>query len=208
MSDQQRTISAEGLDLIRRFEGTGPMKDGMHVAYRCPAGILTIGYGTTLIDGNPVRAGMKITRERADELLKADVARMMDVLRKHTPGLDAMPQKAFDAIASAVYNLGPGMVITGTRLPIQSNGRRGSIWRGIVAKNPQAIARGLSLYVKAGGRTLPGLVKRRAEEARWVTEAIWDFRPPPDVQPPAPPQPSPAPVSWWERIVNALAFWR
>jgi lysozyme len=202
-----RTISDEGIALIKRWEGTGPMKDGMHLAYKCPAGVWTIGWGSTLIDGKPVRAGMKITRQRADELLKADVARMMDVLRKNTPNLDAMPQQAFDAIASATYNLGPGMVMTGTRAPFNATSRRGSIWRGIVARNPEAIARGLSLYVKAGGRTLPGLVKRRSEEAKMVSEAIWDFRPPPDVPKPQP-QPTPPVLSWWERFVNALAFWR
>jgi lysozyme len=202
-----RTISDEGIALIKRWEGTGPMKDGMHLAYKCPAGVWTIGWGSTLIDGKPVRAGMKITRQRADELLKADVARMMAVLRKDTPNLDAMPQKAFDAIASATYNLGPGMVMTGTRAPFSATSRRGSIWRGIVARNPEAIARGLSLYVKAGGRTLPGLVKRRAEEAKMVREAVWDFRLPPDVPKPEP-QPTPPVLSWWERFVNALAFWR
>ena len=48
-------ISAEGLDLIKRFKGL------RLTAYRCPVGVWTIGYGST---GPHVRPGMRITRSR------------------------------------------------------------------------------------------------------------------------------------------------
>ena len=50
--------SQRGLDLIKEFEGLYLQ------AYRCPAGVLTIGYGHTSVAGEPkVVAGMKITKQ-------------------------------------------------------------------------------------------------------------------------------------------------
>ena len=57
---QRRTINRAGLDLIKSFEG---MK---LAAYKCPAGIPTIGYGST---GPHVKMGMTITRDEAETLL-------------------------------------------------------------------------------------------------------------------------------------------
>jgi lysozyme len=61
-----RKINAKGLALIKHFEGL------KLEAYRCPAGILTIGYGST---GSHVKEGMVITEPEAEVLLKRDVAR-------------------------------------------------------------------------------------------------------------------------------------
>ena len=57
--------SEKGLSLIKRFEGC-------HLtAYRCPAGVWTIGYGHT----NEVSAGDTITQSQADEYLTKDSVR-------------------------------------------------------------------------------------------------------------------------------------
>lgn len=59
------TISNNGINLIKRFEGCRLS------AYRDPVGIVTIGYGWTKpIDGRPLTMGMKITQAKADSLLK------------------------------------------------------------------------------------------------------------------------------------------
>ena len=64
--------SQRGIDLIKSFEGLRLS------AYRCPADIPTIGYGTT----SGVKMGDTITKERAEELLREDVRRFEDqVLR-------------------------------------------------------------------------------------------------------------------------------
>ena len=57
-------IGKKGLDLIKEFEGC-QLK-----AYKCPAGVWTIGWGTTEpINGVAIHEGMTITQKQADELL-------------------------------------------------------------------------------------------------------------------------------------------
>ena len=78
-----KSISDQGLNLIKKFEGlhkVGP--DGMVVPYRCPANILTIGYGHT----KGVKKNMRLTKQEAEDLLRqdmkiyeADVKRLVDV---------------------------------------------------------------------------------------------------------------------------------
>ena len=57
-------ISQNGIELIKKFEGC------RLEAYKCPAGILTIGYGHT---GSEVHLGQKITQEQAEKYLKQDI---------------------------------------------------------------------------------------------------------------------------------------
>jgi GH24 family phage-related lysozyme (muramidase) len=55
---------------LQRFEGCR-LK-----AYRCPAGILTIGYGHTSAAGDPqVFEGMSISQDRAEQILARDLAK-------------------------------------------------------------------------------------------------------------------------------------
>ena len=62
-------VKDDGLALIRRFEGFRAE------AYRCPAGVWTIGYGHTAAAGPPaVSAGMLINRDEAVRILRKDVA--------------------------------------------------------------------------------------------------------------------------------------
>ena len=57
-------ISQKGLDLIKEFEGL------RLDAYQCSAGVWTIGFGTA----RGVKRGDRITKERAEELLREGVA--------------------------------------------------------------------------------------------------------------------------------------
>src|SRR5690606_10277826 len=71
-ADKCYTVSDAGIALIKRFEGCRLS------AYPDPGSggePWTIGWGTTRIDGQPVRSGMTISQAQADELLRADVAR-------------------------------------------------------------------------------------------------------------------------------------
>lgn len=129
--------SDNGINLIKEFEGC------KLTAYKCPAGVLTIGYGHT---GSDVKAGMKITKERATELLKKD----LEKFEKHVMKYDSkyhFNQNQFDALVSFAFNIGniDQLTANGTRTIAQ-----------ISAKIPA--------YNKAGGKRLPGLVKRRAKE--------------------------------------------
>ena len=129
-------ISDNGLELIKKFEGC------KLTAYRDPAGILTIGYGHT----KGVKEDQKITKKKADELLREDVAfaesHVNGYLRKYK-----FTQNEFDALVSFAYNIGSINQLT-------KNGKRN---KGVIADK-------MLLYTKAGGKQLSGLVKRRRAE--------------------------------------------
>ena len=75
------------LKQLMRHEGTKRAPDGSHVAYRCPAGALTIGYGHNL-DANPVKglnAFSVISEARARKILIADAAVFAAALDKKMP---------------------------------------------------------------------------------------------------------------------------
>ena len=129
-------ISTTGLNLIKSFEGC------CLTAYKCPAGVWTIGYGHT---GN-VKSGQKITQATADAYLKSDLARF----EKHVMSYDKKynwTQNEFDALVSFAYNVGN---ITG----ITNGGKR----------TKKQISERLTSYNKANGKVLAGLTRRRAAE--------------------------------------------
>jgi len=132
--------SQKGLDLIKSFEGLRLS------AYKCPADVWTIGYGTTA----GVKPGQNITKERAEELLREDVKRFeQQVMRLVKVPLT---QGQHDALASFVYNLGPGNLSNSTLLRLLNAGD----YKGAAAQ--------FDRWTKAGGKTLAGLVRRRAAE--------------------------------------------
>lgn len=135
------TTSNEGLDLIRRHEGL------RLTAYVCPAGVLTIGYGHT----RGVTKGMTITQEIAELLLKEDIApteRAINALGKN------LRQGQFDALVSFIFNLGIGNFNVSTLKKRIMNGEA-----------DEKIADEFRKWTKSKGKVLPGLVKRREEEA-------------------------------------------
>lgn len=135
-------ISKNGLELIRRHEGC------RLEAYKCPAGVWTIGYGHT---GADVAGGMVITRQQADELLLRDIRWAEDAVNQE--GLN-INQNQFDALVSFVYNVGSGNFRSSTLLKM-------------IKINPLSvnIRTELGKWCKAKGSTLPGLALRRKQEA-------------------------------------------
>lgn len=139
-------MTREGLALIKLFEGFKAK------AYRCAAGMWTIGYGHTSVSGAPeVKAGMKVSREEASAILARDVERFAEGVRKVVAV--TLTDQQFSALVSFAYNAGLGAF------------RSSSVLKAVNQGDQAAVPRRLSLWVKAGGRVLPGLVKRRAAEA-------------------------------------------
>lgn len=130
--------SQRGIDLIKEFEGL------RLTAYKCPAGVYTIGYGHT----RGVKRGMKITEEEASAFLTADLRNSEKAVERYD-GLYHWKQNEFDALVSFTFNCG----VTNLRALLR-NGRR----------NRSQIAATLPLYRKAGGKVLKGLERRRAAE--------------------------------------------
>lgn len=133
-------ISSKGIELIKRFEGCRLR------AYKCPAGVLTIGYGHT----NNVRPDDVITQEEAEELLKRDIK----VHEDNVTRLVKVPltQGQFDALVSFEFNVGYGALANSTLLKMLNTG------------NYDAAAKQFKRWVYAGDKVLEGLVKRRIAE--------------------------------------------
>lgn len=118
------------------------------VAYRCPAGVWTIGYGHT---GKDVYPGLRITVERAEELLERDLTQAATtVLRLVRVPLTA-PQAA--ALADFVFNIGDGNFATSTLLRKLNAGNYAAV--------PAELRRWTKGRVNGVLTELPGLVKRR-----------------------------------------------
>ncbi len=148
LQNTQRTISPEGIALIRRFEGCELL------AYPDPGTggkPWTIGVGTTVYpDGRAVKAGDTITAEQAEEYLRHDLARFEAAARKLFP---VATQAQFDALVSWIYNIGEEAARTSTLRRKHNEGD----YSGAAAE--------FGKWVLAAGKKLPGLVKRRAAEA-------------------------------------------
>ena len=130
--------SQRGINLIKQFEGV------RLTAYKCPAGVYTIGYGHT----RGVTRGMKITEEEASAYLTADLRNSEKAVERYD-SIYHWNQNEFDALVSFTFNCGA----TNLRALLR-NGRR----------NRSQIAATLPLYRKAGGKVLKGLERRRAAE--------------------------------------------
>ena len=128
--------SQTGIDLIKEFEGC------RLDAYKCPAGVWTIGYGHT----TGVTAGQKISKAQAEAYLRADLEKYEEKVEKYEDRY-RWTQNEFDAMVSFAYNLGSIDKLT-------ANGTR----------SKAVIAEKILLYNKAGGKVLAGLTKRRQAE--------------------------------------------
>ena len=131
----------KGKDIIKYYESLSL------TAYRCPAGILTIGYGHT---GKDVYEGMTITNEEADALLSRDLVRTEQGITKYTSV--ELSQEQFDALVSFAFNVGVGNYRSSTLRMKLNRGEYDSASEEFVKWN------------KAGGRVLAGLTLRRLSE--------------------------------------------
>ena len=142
-------MSQDGLDnLLKKFEGC-KLK-----AYRCPAGVCTIGYGHTSSAGAPeVVDGMTITQAQADEILKRDLVKfesaVTDLVKVR------LTQNQFDVLVDFAYNAGVGNLKSSTML------------KKVNASDLDVVPAELMKWTKGGGKVLPGLVRRRQAAGAW-----------------------------------------
>lgn len=138
-------ISKNGLDLIKKYEGL------YLSAYKCPAGVLTIGYGTTNADKEitlfTINSKTKITKEKAEELLKKSIEKKYEPLVNKYNEKYKFNQNEYDALVSFCYNIGSINQLT-------QNGKR----------TKKEIADAIIKYNHAAGKVLEGLTRRRKEE--------------------------------------------
>lgn len=130
------------IDIIKKYEGLS-LK-----AYKCPAGIWTIGYGITKYpDGTPVKQGDEITQSKAEALL---LDYIINQIMPHIRDL-GLTSNQEAAVCSLVYNIG------------WSAFAKSKCYKAIKEKDWETLFKNWD-WCKGGGKFLKGLAKRRAEE--------------------------------------------
>ena len=134
------------LDLIKECESFRAKP------YRCPAGVPTIGYGSTrYADGRAVSLNdPPITEAEAQEIMKATLQQYEAAVNRYVTV--PLNQNQFDALVDFAYNAGAQNLRTSTLLKLLNQG------------DYAAAADQFSKWVYGGGEKLPGLVKRREIE--------------------------------------------
>lgn len=146
-----------GIAVIQAFESCLKLTDRqkmLYTTYLCPAGVLTIGWGTTRHDVPSLRPGEIWTRTRCDDVFaaalkskyEAHIAKMVEGRKKP---LDA---NQFAALVSWAYNCGG---------PASS-----AVWPAVRAGDDARVPVLLSRWNKVDGRVLAGLVRRRKAEGQ------------------------------------------
>lgn len=148
MSNKITKISKKGINLIKKYEGFSSKP------YLCPANVPTIGFGATFYpDGRKVKlTDEPISEVIAEVILKKQLEKFEQYVDSYST--DKLNQNQFDALVSFCFNLGPANLKASTLLKkVNAN------------PNDPTIKDEFMKWVKAGGKTLKGLVSRRAEEA-------------------------------------------
>ena len=147
-------LSVKGAQFIAGFEGFRSK------LYNDPVGHCTIGFGHLVHRGpingkEPAQFKKGLTRPQALALLQADAAPVCAAVAKAVKV--PLTQQQFDALVSFAFNLGIGAFESSTLL------------KKLNAKQFGAVPTEFEKWVKASGKTLPGLVKRRTAEAKLFT---------------------------------------
>lgn len=142
--------SAAGIDLIRHFEGFSP------TAYKCPAGVWTLGYGFT--DG--VKDGDTITLEEAESRLTRELVIYEQAVNSLITW--QMTQNQFDALVSFTFNVGEG------------NLKRSTLRKRVNSGEHDLVHGEFMKWVYAGGQRMEGLARRRAAEADMFVGLPWE----------------------------------
>ncbi len=142
--------SVEGLALIKKFEGLELE------AYKCAAGVWTIGYGHT----KDVQEGDVWSESHADHMLEVELEEFEGYINNNVTV--ALSQNQFDALVSWVYNLGPANLKASTMLKVLNSGD----YEGVPAQ--------IKRWNKAGGKVLEGLIRRREAEALLFIGRDWN----------------------------------
>jgi lysozyme len=133
-----RKINQAGIEIIKQSEGCR-LK-----AYKCPAGVWTIGYGHTK---GVVPTSILQSQEQAEQLLYNDLLEYSSAIES----LIVVPlnDNQFSSLVSFIYNVGINGFKNSTLRKKLNTGDYNSV--------PEQMIR----WTKGGGKSLPGLVKRR-----------------------------------------------
>jgi lysozyme len=174
--NEDRKLTQAGINLIQHFEGCLQPHDGNYKAYKCPANVLTIGWGHTNHHGRQFNASAKWTRRECEAAFLEDMGTFEAAVRR----LVKVPLTAhqYDALVSFAYNCGEGNLAKSTLLKCVNRG------------DHAAAAKEFHRWNKGGGKVLAGLTRRRASESllyQGIPDLNYDGKA--DPKPPAMPMP-------------------
>lgn len=140
-------VSERGIRLIKHHEGV------RNRAYRCPAGLYTIGVGHLIGDGKslPESWNRTLSADEIDGLLKSDLRRFELGVHRMLPKMP-LRQGEFDALVSFCFNLGLGCF------------QRSTVRQALIRGDKKAAMESLVKYCRAGVKILKGLQARRLDE--------------------------------------------
>lgn len=144
------TVGAAAIALVGAWEGL------RLTAYRDVVGIPTVCYGETY----GVKMGDKHTKAECDQMLLASLKKHERGMRKCLRDPDAIPAKSYVAFVSLTYNIGVGGFCRSTAAKRLNRG------------DVKGACDAATWFKKAGGRTIRGLVNRRAAEHRLCLEGL------------------------------------
>ncbi len=141
-----KKASDKCIQLIKHFEGFSAKP------YLCPAGVATIGYGSTRdTDGKAITmAHRTITETDAINLMRATLVTYENAVNRYVKV--PINQNQFDALVDFAYNAGAKNLLTSTLL------------RKLNAGDYVGASKEFSRWVYAGSKKLNGLVRRREAE--------------------------------------------
>jgi lysozyme len=141
-------MNKDGIELLKKFEGF------VAHAYKDPVGVLTIGYGFT----KGVKPGDTMTREEAEVRLKQEIASFELGVNNMISAPTNDNQRS--AMVSLAYNIGLGAF------------KKSTVLRKHNQRDYEGAAKAFLMWVKAGGRVLKGLVRRRNAEMALYLQPI------------------------------------
>ncbi|MES0811286.1 lysozyme [Roseibium sp. SCPC15] len=144
------TVGAAAIVLVGTWEGLRLN------AYRDVVGVPTVCYGETY----GVKLGDKHTKAECDAMLMRSLRKHEAGMRKCLKNPGAIPGKSYVAFVSLTYNIGVGAFCRSTA--------RKRLNRGDI----RGACNAAKWFNKAGGRTIKGLVNRRAAEHRLCLEGL------------------------------------
>lgn len=181
-------LSQAGAKLIQHFEGCLEKKGEHYHAYKCPAGVLTIGWGHTNHHGQKFDASSRWTMDDCNEAFMEDMEGFERAVHKAVTV--PLEQWQFDALVSFTYNCGEG------------NLKKSTLLKKVNAKDFDGAADEFHKWNKANGKTLKGLTRRRAAESllfQNITDENYDGL----ADPLPPPEPMPQAV---DEPINHLSL--
>lgn len=145
--------------LAKRFEGFHRVPkfdpDRRAHPYICPAGYWTIGFGHLCDPNHP-----PISENEAETYLAGDLITALRATLRYCPVLATESEERLAAIVDFTFNLGAGRLQTST------------LRRRINQLDWPSAGQELRRWVYGGGKVLPGLISRRAQETRLLLSSV------------------------------------